>query len=198
MQTWGTNCVLSYVKHNICTLLCVFPKSRNMLQHTYTEMSICENTRIANRLYLFMVWVMDDWRCKTGRRLSKRSRGGDWRWEVSTGMLMLRRNPCLFTGYTRTGHVRTKVSTQVTAKKRTGLCVLGRPPEQKWEARLVTSEVWECPGGAREASSSAGCWCSPAVVQPCSLSHPRPASYTDRDVVVRNLNKSHGIFNNSN
>lgn len=52
-------------------------------------------------------------------------------------------------------------------------------PEQKWRARRGTSEPWECPVGAREASSSAGCWCSPAVVQPCSLSHPRPASYME-------------------
>ena len=55
-----------------------------------------------------------------------------------------------------------------------------RTPVQRWEARLVTSEPWECPVGAREVSSSAGCWCSPAVLQPCSLSHPRPASYTQR------------------
>ena len=65
-----------------------------------------------------MVWVMDDWRCKTGRRVSKKSRGGDWRWEVSTGMLMLRRNPCLFTGCTRhdtrpKGKVKTQVRTKI-------------------------------------------------------------------------------------
>lgn len=52
-------------------------------------------------------------------------------------------------------------------------------PERKWEARRATSVSWECPVGAREASSSAGCWCSPAVVQPCSLSHPGPASCKD-------------------
>lgn len=52
-------------------------------------------------------------------------------------------------------------------------------PERKWEARRATSVWWECPVGAMEASSSAGCWCSPAVVQPCSLSHPGPASCKD-------------------
>ena len=44
-------------------------------------------------LYLLMVCVMEDWRWKAGLRVSKKSRGGDWRWVVSTGMLMLRRKP---------------------------------------------------------------------------------------------------------
>lgn len=43
---------------------------------------------------------MDGWRCNTGRRASKKSLGGDCRWVVSTGMLMLRRKPCLFVGWT--------------------------------------------------------------------------------------------------
>lgn len=43
---------------------------------------------------------MEGWRCKTGRRGSKKSRGGDCRWVVSTGMLMLRRKPCLLVGWT--------------------------------------------------------------------------------------------------
>lgn len=42
---------------------------------------------------------MEGWRCKTGRRVSKKSRGGDCRWVVSTGMLMLRRKPCLLVGW---------------------------------------------------------------------------------------------------
>lgn len=75
-----------------------------------------------------------------------------------------------------------------------------RAPEQKWEARLVTSEPWECPAWAREVSSSAGCWCSPAVVQPCSLSHPRPASYTEKkwedNIIVMSISQSHVILSN--
>lgn len=134
-----------------------------------------------------MVWVMDDWRCKTGRLVSKRSRGGDWRWEVSTGMLILRRNPCLFTGCMgkdaqgKCEHKSWQKWQRWPKKTKNEKGIQWeRTPEQKWEARLVTSEPWECPVWAREVSSSAGCWCSPAVVQPCSLSHPRPASYTDR------------------
>lgn len=76
--------------------------------------------------------------------------------------------------------------TNLEKKKKRGV-QRERIPERKWAARLATSEPWECPVGAREVSSSAGCWCSPAVVQPCSLFHPRPASYTDRegeDVVI--------------
>lgn len=58
---------------------------------------------------------MDGWRCKTGRRASKKSRGGDCRWVVSTGMLILRRKPCLFVGwmgkkaYVASGQVRTNI-----------------------------------------------------------------------------------------
>lgn len=158
----------------------------------------------ANCLYLFIVWVMDDWRCKTGRRVSKNSRGGDWRWDVSTGMLILRRNPCLFTGWA--GKVSTrKVSARVRRKMMMMMMIMminkrrrdsAGTPEQKWEARRVTSELWECPVWAREVSSSAGCWCSPAVVQPCSLYHPRPASYSKREgenAVIMCVNGSHVI-----
>lgn len=60
---------------------------------------------------------MDGWRCKTGRRASKKSRGGDCRWVVSTGMLMLRRKPCLFVGWmgkeargAASGQVRTDIN----------------------------------------------------------------------------------------
>lgn len=76
-----------------------------------------------------------------------------------------------------------------------------RAPEQMWEAHLVTSESWECPAWAREASSSAGCWCFPAVVQPCSLSHPRPASYAHREgadgINIMSLNVSNAINRNT-
>lgn len=114
-------------------------------------------------------------------------------------MLILRRNPCLFTGYTGKDtweefKHKSKITKMTKNEKR---IQRDRTPEQKWEARLVTSEPWECPAGAREVSSSAGCWCSPAVVQPCSLSHPRPASCTDRagedDVVIMSLSESHVI-----
>lgn len=73
------------------------------------------------------------------------------------------------------------------------------PPGQKWEARPETSGSWECPVWAREVSSSAGCWCSPAVLQPCSLSHPRPASYTERERrrACCFYNASHIILSNS-
>lgn len=129
-----------------------------------------------------MVWVMDDWRCRTGRRASKKSRGGDCRWEVSTGMLMLRRNPCLFTGCTAPGQSGQRQECDKNewfTGERGGFAERDGSPGRKWEARRATSVSWECPVGAREASSSAGCWCSPAVVQPCSLSHPGPASCKD-------------------
>lgn len=72
-----------------------------------------------------------------------------------------------------------------------------RTPEQRWEARPETSEPWECPAGAREAFSSAGCWCSPAVVQPCSLSHPRPASCTEEKTMLL-FNETHVTTHNHN
>lgn len=116
---------------------------------------------------------MDGWRCNTGRRASKKSLGGDCRWVVSTGMLMLRRKPCLFVGWTgqeadaASGHTLTHVGREDCGRHR---------PERRWRTRPGTRGPWGCPGAAREASSSAGCWCSPAVVQPSSLSPPRPAS----------------------
>lgn len=113
---------------------------------------------------------MDGWRCNTGRRASKKSLGGDCRWVVSTGMLMLRRKPCLFVGWTgqeadaASGHALTHVGREDCGR---------HTPERRWRTRPGTRGPWGCPGAAREASSSAGCWCSPAVVQPSSLSPPQ-------------------------
>lgn len=88
---------------------------------------------------------MDGWRCKTGRRVSKKSLGGDCRWVVSTGMLILRRKPCLLVGWmgegadVASGQVRTNFQAhEIGDGGRQG-------PEQTWRTRRVTSESWECP-----------------------------------------------------